>query len=164
MINGNDGARIVWLKYCTAPQLRVPYYRDQWADRRRRGDRSSWDVLDNWPLLEKEAIRVNPEAFVADDRDIRSLVPGSTSGTTFKPLRLWSGKETLREWYALHEVRCRGWYGQTRNDRWAHFVRGGLRPRPNAVPRSGFGTRHSNNSTCRHTILPRTFCLTTWMR
>ena len=33
---------------------RVPYYREQWAARRRRGDRASWEYLENWPILEKE--------------------------------------------------------------------------------------------------------------
>src|SRR5437879_2224403 len=31
----------------------VPYYREQWAARRRKGDHSSWHCLENWPLLQK---------------------------------------------------------------------------------------------------------------
>src|ERR1051326_2404441 len=46
---------------------KVPYYRDHWAARRRAGDRASWNVLANWPMLEKETLRLNPEAFLADD-------------------------------------------------------------------------------------------------
>src|SRR5688500_6529712 len=42
----------------------VPYYRDQWAARRRAGDRASVDYLENWPILEKESLRANPTAFV----------------------------------------------------------------------------------------------------
>ena len=34
---------------------RVPYYREQWAARRRRGDRASWEYLENWPILEKNS-------------------------------------------------------------------------------------------------------------
>lgn len=100
---------------------RVPYYRDQWAERRRRGDQASWEVLENWPLLDKEPIRKHPKAFVADDCDLRTLMAASTSGTTFKPLKLWWSQASSREWYALHEARCQGWYGQTRSDRWAHL-------------------------------------------
>ena len=100
---------------------RVPYYRDQWAERRRRGDQASWEVLENWPILEKEPVRKNPKAFVADDCDVHSMIAESTSGTTFKPLSLWWSQETSRQWYALQESRCQGWYGQTRNDRWAHL-------------------------------------------
>ena len=46
---------------------RVPYYRKQWAERRRRGDRASWEYLENWPILDKEPLRQHPKAFVADD-------------------------------------------------------------------------------------------------
>src|SRR5713101_5601782 len=29
----------------------VPYYREQWTTRRRRGDQTSWGYLENWPTL-----------------------------------------------------------------------------------------------------------------
>ena len=29
----------------------VPYYRAQWAERRRHGDGSSSELLENWPIL-----------------------------------------------------------------------------------------------------------------
>src|SRR5262245_24609865 len=32
---------------------RVPYYREQWASRISRGDRSCRDRLESWPVLEK---------------------------------------------------------------------------------------------------------------
>jgi phenylacetate-CoA ligase len=98
---------------------RVPYYRDQWAERRRRGDRASWDLLRNWPLLEKDAVRTNARAFVADDCDPRRMFHDHTSGTTGKPLDLWQSKETTQQWYALFEARWRRWYGVSRTDRWA---------------------------------------------
>src|SRR5919197_1600887 len=44
---------------------RVPYYREQWAARRRRGDTRSWEYLENWPVLEKETLRGGCAAFVA---------------------------------------------------------------------------------------------------
>ena len=100
---------------------RVPFYRDHWQQRRRRGDKSSWEILENWPLLEKESLRTSPHAFVADDCDTRTMFKASTSGTTFKPLSVWWSKETARQWCALREVRCQGWYGKTRHDRWAHI-------------------------------------------
>src|SRR5207248_9980710 len=31
---------------------RVPYYLAQWAARRRQGDHASWEVLENWPILD----------------------------------------------------------------------------------------------------------------
>ena len=99
--------------------MRVPYYREQWAARRRRGDRASWDDLKNWPILEKNTIRDNPRAFVADDCDVRLMFHEHTSGTTGKPLSLWLSKETVRKWYALCEARIGHWNGVSRHDRWA---------------------------------------------
>lgn len=98
---------------------RVPYYRDQWLKRRRQGDRSSWELLDNWPTLEKETLRREAQAFIADDCDQRRLFHDHTSGTTGKPLDIWQSQKTVREWYALFEARTRRWYGVSRNDRWA---------------------------------------------
>lgn len=98
---------------------RVPFYRERWARRRRNGDRASWEYLENWPLLEKDELRQDPRAFIADDCNQRSLFHVHTSGTTGKPLDLWHSKETARFWYALFEARCRKWNGVSRNDRWA---------------------------------------------
>lgn len=98
---------------------RVPYYRDMWAARRRRGDRASPEVLEHWPLLSKRDVRAAPRAFIADDRDIRGMHHEHTSGTSGSPLDLWWSRETVRAWYALFEARCRRWHGVTRRDRWA---------------------------------------------
>jgi phenylacetate-CoA ligase len=97
----------------------VPYYREQWAERRRQGDQSSWEELDNWPILEKDSLRQNARAFVADDCNPRRLFYSHTSGTTGKPLDLWYSKETARLWYALFEARCRHWFELSRHQRWA---------------------------------------------
>jgi phenylacetate-CoA ligase len=98
---------------------RVPYYREQWARRRRAGDRSSWEQLENWPILDKAPLRTEPRAFVAEDCDIRRMFPERTSGTSGTSLLLWWSRETVRFWYALLEARWRRWYGVTRHDRWA---------------------------------------------
>lgn len=98
---------------------KVPYYRRLWEERRRRGDRSSWEILGHWPILEKEELRRQPEAFVAEDRDIRRMYEEHTSGTTGTPLKLWWSRQTVRAWYALFEARCRRWHGVSRADRWA---------------------------------------------
>lgn len=97
----------------------VPYYRSMWAERRARGDRSSWEQLENWPVLEKEAVRRNPHAFLAEDCDSRRMFEAHTSGTTATPLLLWQSRETLRRWYALFEARWRRWHGVSLRDRWA---------------------------------------------
>nr|WP_281720574.1 hypothetical protein [Nitrosomonas nitrosa] len=98
---------------------RVPYYREQWTARRRNGDRASWEYLENWPILEKESVRRNASAFVADDCDRRRMFHEHTSGTTGKPLNLWWSKEVVRNWYALCEARIRYWNGVSRRNRWA---------------------------------------------
>lgn len=97
----------------------VPFYREMWSKRRRAGDKSSWEYLENWPVLEKRAIRENSRAFIADDCDPKRMFLDHTSGTTGTSLNLWSSRETLRSWYALSEARWRRWYGVSRNDRWA---------------------------------------------
>jgi phenylacetate-CoA ligase len=97
---------------------KIPYYREQWTDRRRRGDQASWEVLANWPILTKDALRRNAPALVAEDCDRARMTCEHTSGTSGKPLDLWLSSPTIRAWYALFEARCRRWYGLTRHDRW----------------------------------------------
>lgn len=100
---------------------RVPYYRERWAERRRRGDDASWELLANWPVLEKNTLRAAPESFVADDRSPSTMFHEHTSGTTGKPLDLWFSRESVVQWYALVEARWRRWYGVSRHDAWAIF-------------------------------------------
>ncbi len=57
----------------------VPYYREQWAVRRRAGEKASSEYLENRPILEKESARENPKAFVADDCDVRGMFQEQTS-------------------------------------------------------------------------------------
>ena len=99
--------------------MRVPYYRAQWERRRRQGDTSAIEVLANWPVLQKDDVRSQPEAFVADDCNPRRMFRDHTSGSTGKPLTVWLSRETLQAWYALAEARWRSWYGVSRKDRWA---------------------------------------------
>jgi phenylacetate-CoA ligase len=97
----------------------VPYYREQWASRRRQGDKASWEYLENWPILEKNTVKENSSAFVAADCNLRLMFREDTSGTTGKPLSVWWTKDTVRKWYALSEARIRYWNGVSRYDRWA---------------------------------------------
>jgi phenylacetate-CoA ligase len=98
---------------------KVPYYRELWSKRRQNGDRTSWEYLENWPVLEKEKIRENPKAFIADDKKPEDMYHSCTTGTTGKPLELWSSGETEKFWYALVETRWRRWNGVSLFDRWA---------------------------------------------
>jgi phenylacetate-CoA ligase len=110
-------ARLAFVLRRAATQ--VPYYREQWAQRRRQGDQASWEYLENWPILGKEPLRAHPQAFLAEDCNPKRMISLHTSGTSGKPLTLWRSYRTERAYYALFEARNRSWYGVSRHDRWA---------------------------------------------
>lgn len=97
----------------------VPYYRSQWDERRRRGDRSDVELLANWPVLEKNAIRDHFTALQAEHMQLDDAEIETTSGTTGSPVRFLLSRAAVREWYALCEARFRRWNGVSRHDRWA---------------------------------------------
>jgi phenylacetate-CoA ligase len=97
----------------------VPFYKNQWAERKRNGDKASWGYLENWPILRKETLRTTPDAFVADDRNTDQMFREQTSGTSGTPLKLWWSRQTTRTWYALFEARIRRWNGVSIHDPWA---------------------------------------------
>jgi phenylacetate-CoA ligase len=99
----------------------VPYYREYWAARRRRGDRASWEQLDNWPLLDKERVRATPRAFLAEDCQPRKMFVERTSGTTGTPLEIWRARATVEQLYAIATARTRGWDDIPRGARWARL-------------------------------------------
>ncbi len=97
----------------------VPFYRNYWIQQRQRGNRASWEVLENWPILKKEVLRENPLAFVADDCIVRRMYCDRTSGTTGTPLTVYLNKDTMRKYYALYEARIRRWHGVSIRERWS---------------------------------------------
>ncbi|MEX2156264.1 MAG: hypothetical protein WD773_05435 [Gemmatimonadales bacterium] len=99
----------------------VPYYRQYWEAQRRAGNRASWEVLGNWPLVEKDTVRVNPKAFLADDSDPRRMFKEQTSGTTGTPLEIWRSRATNAALYAIANARTRGWDGIPPEARWARL-------------------------------------------
>ncbi|MGH7605727.1 MAG: phenylacetate--CoA ligase family protein, partial [Gemmatimonadales bacterium] len=111
--------RIAYILHRAA--TRVPYYREHWQARRRRGDRASWELLANWPLLEKDAVRTNPRAFLADDCDPRRMFRDQTSGTTGTPLQIWRSRATLATLHAIVDARSRGWDAIPDGTRWARL-------------------------------------------
>lgn len=100
----------------TSASENVPSYRDYW-----RSVKGSKDVLDltQWPVLEKQQVREDPERFISDLVHRRKLKHTFTSGSTGSPMRVSWSPETAKKWYALVEARWRSWYGVTRFDRWA---------------------------------------------
>ncbi|PKN92343.1 MAG: hypothetical protein CVU44_14480 [Chloroflexi bacterium HGW-Chloroflexi-6] len=96
----------------------VPYYRKYWSKLRQKGDRSSYEILANWPVLMKENIRQNPKSFIADDCNTRYMFEDHTGGTTGTPLNIYQSKETVQLWYAMYEARIRRWHQVSIKDRW----------------------------------------------
>ena len=109
-------ARVLW-----HAARNVPYYRRQWEARRKRGDTSSIELLQNWPILTKESLRANNKAFISDTTNLPCQLVEHTSGTTGTPVSIFTSREAIRHWYALSEARWRDWYGVTRHDRWGIF-------------------------------------------
>ena len=97
----------------------VPHYRELARTIQAAGN----DVrnLPSWPILDKEALRADPQRFIADDCVRSELIHEHTSGTTGTSINVAYSKQTARAWYALFEARWRRWYGITRHDRWAHI-------------------------------------------
>lgn len=97
----------------------VPYYKALGAALLSPINGESARALDNWPILEKRQLREMSRAFIPDDCRTSKMFHENTSGTTGTAIDIWLTKETLRQWYALFEARCRRWYGVSRHDRWA---------------------------------------------
>ena len=92
----------------------VPYYREKWKDLRLErkavfGD--PFSVLSRLPILPKEDIRSNPDAFVSDPGRKKKLHTYLTSGTTGTPLSVKFSTEMHQTWSAAYEARCRNWAG-----------------------------------------------------
>ena len=81
----------------------VPFYRDFWKTRPGANPGGAFLKLSNWPVLKKESVRKNPEAFLSETfrKDLRIE---NTSGTTGTPLKLWHNRTVARSWYALTEA------------------------------------------------------------
>lgn len=98
--------------------LHTPAYRAYW-EARADAAAPAWRDLRNWPVLEKELLRRDPDQYLAEHQNARRLWVTHTSGSTGTPMRIWHSLRTQRDWYALFEARCRRWYGVSYRDRWA---------------------------------------------
>ncbi|HMN61042.1 MAG TPA: AMP-binding protein [Anaerolinea sp.] len=96
----------------------VPYYRDQWQKRRALGDKSSWEVLANWPILDKSQVRDNPTAFISETSRKKLLYVDHTGGTTGRPTLIYESRKTIIKWYAIYEARIRRWHNLDYHERW----------------------------------------------
>lgn len=98
----------------------VPYYRDYFNEQSKN---RNWDplVLSNWPILEKDVIRKNPDRFLSEEYKKADLVNISTSGTSGKPMSFYFSKNALSYWYSIYEYRIKIWNGVNDNDVWANM-------------------------------------------
>jgi phenylacetate-CoA ligase len=119
---------------------RVPYYREYWDGQRKRGDRRSWEALENWPILEKASVRSAPLAFIADDVSPRCMFVDHTGGTTGRPTLIYESRATVKKWFALFESRLRLWHQVTYKERWGIF--GGQKITPLQQNRPPFWVRN----------------------
>ena len=113
---------------------KVPYYREYWNKKQQQGENISWKKLENWPILTKEVLRQNPDAFITDGYDKSKMYREHTSGTTGTPLDFWCSRDLLHQWYAMFELRWRRWYGVSLQDNWAIFGGQNIIPLSNRKP------------------------------
>ncbi len=87
----------------------VPYYRDAWSESEKEAAREG--VLKGLPLLEKGALRDDPQRFCRDDQHPLFKLTHHTSGTTGTPIQsIWKISE-YRNALALRESRSANWAG-----------------------------------------------------
>ncbi|MDQ4131029.1 MAG: hypothetical protein M3133_08590 [Actinomycetota bacterium] len=76
--------------------------------------------LSRWPLLTKERIRGEPEAFLTRSPS-RSDIPSLSSGTSGKPLKVWRPRSAFRELFLSGDV-FKSWHGLRPDARRASFT------------------------------------------
>lgn len=84
----------------------IPYYRNNWKGINWENVRSKSDLY-LLPILEKQLIRQNEQAFIAENYNPKSLWVEKTSGTTGTSLRIYWPKEMLQKYWAIVEVMIR---------------------------------------------------------
>ncbi len=98
----------------------VPYYRELFQSLKLKPEdvRSRKD-LSALPILDKSEIKSNPERFVDERCNLRTLNKVYTSGTTGSPLCVYRDKKTDGLAYAYTEARWRLPYGVSKDSSWA---------------------------------------------
>jgi phenylacetate-CoA ligase len=115
----------------------VPYYRRALGDgfaQRASGFRLA--QLGELPLLEKERLRAEPLAFIAETANPRRLHRYLTSGTTGTPLTILFSTDMHRRWSAVYEARVRNWAGV--NYQMSRAMLGGRLVAPKAAAKPPF--------------------------
>jgi phenylacetate-CoA ligase len=92
----------------------VPYYKDYWSS-----NRSSYEILDNWPIITKHKINEFPDRFIDSRYKKIKLYHDHTSGTTGTPLDIYLDYDSVKEQYALFEARVKKKYSIELDEAWA---------------------------------------------
>jgi phenylacetate-CoA ligase len=87
----------------------VPYYRDNWSEPQKRAALKG--NLRALPLLEKEPLRADPQAFLRADMHPWRRQVSLTSGSTGTPIASYFTIPEVRQSLALREVRSARWAG-----------------------------------------------------
>jgi len=106
----------------------VPYYRDTWTTAECRAALAGH--LTALPLLGKEPLRADPQAFVWPRRAPRRPLIFHTSGSTGTPIASYWSLAELRRSLAVREVRSAGWAGVSFRDPRATFSGRMVEPDP----------------------------------
>ncbi|MGH9365055.1 MAG: phenylacetate--CoA ligase family protein [Thermoanaerobaculia bacterium] len=109
----------------------VPYYRGAWTASEKAAARAG--RLEEIPLLEKEPLRAEPEAFLREGWRPRRRYAFATSGSTGTPIvSIWTGAE-IRDSMALREVRSARWAGVSFSQPRATFSGRLVEPNPEST-------------------------------
>lgn len=88
---------------------RIPYYRQHWSRREKRAALAG--ELTELPLLNKEPLRVDPQAFLQEGMHPFNAQVFFTSGSTGTPISSYYTISELRSSMALREARSARWAG-----------------------------------------------------
>jgi phenylacetate-CoA ligase len=114
-----------------AAATHIPYYRKTWTSAVKAA--AAAGRLDELPILDKEPIRTDPEAFVRPDLAPLRRLTFHTSGSTGTPIAtIWTTRE-LRNSLALREVRSARWAGVSFTRRRATFSGRMVEPDPQSA-------------------------------
>lgn len=118
------------LQEVLAGALSAPYYAQTWTKPQK--DAALAGRLTDLPLLEKDPLRANPNAFVRADMRPRRTYTFYTSGSTGTPIAtIWTNAE-IRDSLALRESRSARWAGVSFQQARSTFSGRMVEPDPNS--------------------------------
>jgi phenylacetate-CoA ligase len=105
------------IKMLNYARTHVPFYKIYWDNQQN----IDYSKLENWPILEKQTIRSQPDLFLSDEYNKKDLFEMHTSGTSGKPMTFWLTRESLGIWYGMYDLRIKNWNGVFEEDAFGAF-------------------------------------------